>query len=195
MRDGIMAWVPRRQDGSAVARAAARRLPQRGDGAQRHHSAARRRWRRRAETVMRRRRQDGATAMRRRRQDGATASGAASLQRLSGGAAASPPQRGAARRVGSGADGAEHGALGSPPVLGGGETRERACVCVVPGATWCDACEIQSREMRSREIESPAGIHRQCKVTQTADPSHWREPRQYIASGCEAGIRAQGHTI
>ena len=184
MRDGIMAWVPRRQDGSAVARAAARRLPQRGDGAQRHHAAARRRWRRRAETVMRPRRQDGATA-----------SGAASLQRLSGGAAASPPQRGAARRVGSGADGAEHGALGSPPVLGGGETRERACVCVVPGATWCDACEIQSREMRSREIESPAGIHRQCKVTQTADPSHWREPRQYIASGREAGIRAQGHTI
>ena len=47
----------------------------------------------------------------------------------------------------------------------------RGPICVAPGATWCDVCEIQSREMRSREIESPAGIHRQCKVTQTADPS------------------------
>ena len=123
MRAGIMASVPRRQDGSAVARAAARRLPQRGDGVQRHHAAVRRRWRRRAETVMRPRRQDGAAAMRRRRPDGATASGAASLQRLSGRAAASPLQRGVSRQVGSGADGAR---IGLPSCLGDGETRERA---------------------------------------------------------------------
>ena len=68
----------------------------------------------------------------------------------------------------------------------------RGPICVAPGATWCDACEIQSREMRSREIESPASIHRQCKVTQTADPSHSREPMTCrVTCGRMAGNRTR----
>ena len=97
---GIVAAAPKRE---SVASRAAASLGRAATGVQQRSVRVWRRWRRRV----------GDAASSPGRRDGEAA---ASLQQLSGRAAASPLQRGVSRRVGSGADGAEHGALGSPPV-------------------------------------------------------------------------------
>ena len=95
---GIGAEAPKRE---SVASRAAASLGRAATGVQQRSVRAWRRWRRRV----------GDAASSSGRRDGEAT---ASLQQLSGRAAASPLQRGVSRQVGSGADGARMAALWAP---------------------------------------------------------------------------------